>query len=77
MKRDYILHLPRNYDPSNNIAVPILLDYHGYTANALIQIALLPWSKVADMDETGTKMLNEILTCYLSKRFSFGRIYIC
>ena len=52
--RDYILHLPRNYDPSNNAAVPILLDYHGYTANALIQLALLPWSKVADMDETGT-----------------------
>ena len=62
MTRDYILHLPRNYDPSNNAAVPILLDYHGYTANALIQLALLPWSKVADMD--GTKMLNEILTCY-------------
>jgi len=53
VRRDYILHLPANYDPSNNVAVPLLLDYHGWSRSADIQMDLVPWAEVADMDETG------------------------
>ena len=53
MRRDYILHLPANYDQSNTVAVPLLLDYHGWSRSADIQMDLVPWAEVADMDETG------------------------
>lgn len=51
--RAYILHLPANYDQSNNVAVPLLLDYHGWTDNAVEQMEIAPWAEVADEDETG------------------------
>ena len=51
--RSYILHLPASYDPANTAATPLLLDYHGYTASANLQLLLFPWRQVADRDETG------------------------
>jgi len=53
MYRDFIFHVPANYDQNNNVAIPMLLDYHGWSRNAHIQIDLVPWIEVADMDETG------------------------
>ena len=51
--RSYILHLPASYTPANTAATPLLLDYHGYTASANLQLLLFPWRQVADRDETG------------------------
>ena len=51
--RSYILHLPASYNPANTAATPLLLDYHGYTASANLQLLLFPWRQVADRDETG------------------------
>ena len=51
--RSYILHLPASYSPANTAATPLLLDYHGYTASANLQLLLFPWRQVADRDETG------------------------
>ena len=47
VKRSYDVYVPSSIidldEPS-----PVLLDFHGYTANADIQFALFPWRKVAD-----------------------------
>ena len=51
--RDYILHVPTNYDQSNNVPVPLVLDYHGWTYNADRQIENIPWTIVADDDPSG------------------------
>ena len=32
--REYLLHLPTHYKTSNDVAVPLILDYHGWTSNA-------------------------------------------
>ena len=51
--REYALHLPAHYDVSNNVAVPLLLDYHGWTGNAHDQMVHMPWRDVADLDQPG------------------------
>ena len=51
--RDYILHLPLRYDLGNNIAVPLVLDYHGWTGTAHDQMVHMPWRDVADLDNPG------------------------
>ena len=32
--REYLLHLPTYYKTNNDVAVPLILDYHGWTSNA-------------------------------------------
>ena len=32
--RTYRLHVPRHYDTSNLVAVPLVMDYHGWGGNA-------------------------------------------
>ena len=32
--RSYRLHLPLNYNPNNEVAVPLVMDYHGWGGNA-------------------------------------------
>ena len=51
--RNYYLHVPANYNPNNNVPVPLVLDYHGWTASAAIQLFYVPWISVADDDSTG------------------------
>ena len=51
--RDYVLHVPANYDHSNNVPVPLVLDYHGWTGSADNQIQNVPWTSVADADSSG------------------------
>ena len=50
MTRDYILHVPANYDTSNSVAAPLLLDYHGWTGSAQFQIDNVPWTQLADTE---------------------------
>ena len=45
VRRSYDVYVPASYDSE---ATPVLLDFHGYTANADIQFTLFPWRKVAD-----------------------------
>merc|ERR550539_1362859 len=51
--RDYAIHLPAHYDLDNNVAVPLVLDYHGWTGNAHDQMVHMPWRDLADMDQPG------------------------
>ena len=51
--RDFVLHLPASYDPANSLATPLLLDYHGWTRSADIQMDLVPWSQVSDSEAGG------------------------
>jgi len=53
VEREYALHLPAHYDPSNTVPVPLVLDYHGWTGTAHDQMVNMPWRDVADLDETG------------------------
>ena len=53
VRRDYSLHLPVQYDTDNTQAVPLVLDYHGWTGSASQQMSAFYWSQVADEDETG------------------------
>jgi polyhydroxybutyrate depolymerase len=46
MNREYILYVPENY--SADEAVPLLINYHGYTASALIQVAFGDFRPIAD-----------------------------
>lgn len=48
--RDYVVHLPASYDHSNAQATPLLLDYHGWTRSADIQMDLVPWSPLSDSE---------------------------
>ena len=48
--RDYILHVPANFDPDNNVAVPLVLDYHWWGGSAASHISRVPWSKLADTE---------------------------
>ena len=34
IEREYLLHLPTHYKRSNDVAVSLILDYHGWTSNA-------------------------------------------
>ena len=68
--RSYILHLPASYNPANTAATPLLLDYHGYTASANLQLLLFPWRQVADRDETGGVL------SYLIVLSSFPRVRV-
>ena len=47
------MYVPASY--TGNSSTPLLLDYHGYTANADIQFTLFPWRKVAD--DQGTDIM--------------------
>lgn len=51
--REYALHLPAHYDTNNNVAVPLMLDYHGWTGTAHDQMVHMPWRDVADLDQPG------------------------
>ena len=41
VEREYLLHLPTYYKTSNDVPVPLILDYHGWTSNA--GMSLLYW----------------------------------
>ena len=51
--REYAIHLPAHYSVDNNVAVPLLLDYHGWTGNAHDQMVHMPWRDLADQDQPG------------------------
>ena len=51
--RDYIVHVPTNYDHTNNVPTALVLDFHGWTYNAERQIENIPWTTVADNDPSG------------------------
>ena len=51
--REYLLHLPAHYDTSNNVPVPMMMDFHGWTRSAHDQMANMHWRDVADMDQEG------------------------
>ena len=34
LQREYLLHVPTHYKRNNDIPVPLVLDYHGWTGNA-------------------------------------------
>ena len=53
MTRSYDVYVPASY--TGNSSTPLLLDYHGYTANADIQFTLFPWRKVSD--DQGTDIM--------------------
>ena len=53
VRRDYSLHLPAQYDTSNTQALPLVLDYHGWTGSASQQMSGFYWSQVAYEDEAG------------------------
>jgi polyhydroxybutyrate depolymerase len=46
--RSYLLHVPPSYDGGS--AVPLVLDFHGFTSNALQQRALSGWVPVSDRE---------------------------
>ena len=46
LDREYLLHLPTNYQTENEISVALVLDFHGYTATAGIQILLHTFHKI-------------------------------
>ena len=50
VSRDYILHLPANFDTSNSLALPLVLDYHGWTGSADNQVDNVPWAELADTE---------------------------
>ena len=52
MTRVYSLHLPSKYDPSNSVATPLVLDYHGWSGTAHDQMTSMPWRDVADVDSS-------------------------
>ena len=33
-QRNYLIHLPTHYQRTNDVAVPLVLDYHGWTGTA-------------------------------------------
>ena len=45
--------MPANYDLNNNMAVPLVLHYHGWGGNALDNMNNFYWPEVADTDDTG------------------------
>ena len=60
--RSYRLHLPRNYNPNNEVAVALVLDYHGWGGNAQWQ-------------EKDSKFVgNEIYDTRTKGRMTYGRI---
>ena len=42
--------MPANFDPGNNVAVPLVLDYHWWGGSAASHISRVPWSKLADTE---------------------------
>jgi polyhydroxybutyrate depolymerase len=46
MKRDYILYVPASY--TGNEAVPLVLNFHGYTSNATAQMGYGDFRPIAD-----------------------------
>lgn len=46
MKRDYIVYVPASY--TGNEAVPLVLNFHGYTSNAQAQMAYGDFRPIAD-----------------------------
>ena len=53
VSREFILHLPAQYDLSNSRPVPLLLDYHWWGGSASSQVSNYPWPSVADQDQEG------------------------
>ena len=52
-QRKYRLHLPANYQTSNNQPTPLLVDFHGWGGNAHSQEKDSNFIKVADEDPEG------------------------
>ena len=38
-ERNYLLHVPQHYQRTNDVAVPLILDYHGWYGTAGISIS--------------------------------------
>ena len=51
--RNFMLHLPASYDPSNSLATPLLLDFPPYMTGAAWEMSSKYWKQVADQDEDG------------------------
>ena len=51
--REFFLHLPAQYDESNSVAVPLVLDYHWWGGSASSQVSSYPWPDIADQDSSG------------------------
>ena len=50
--RSFLIHLPANYDMSNNVKVPLVMDFHCRTCSAETQMSTA-WPQVADQDPEG------------------------
>ena len=50
VEREYILHLPASFDSSNNVPVPMVIDYHWWGGSANSQISNTPWTSLADSE---------------------------
>ena len=50
--RSFLLHLPANYDTTNSVSVPLVVDFHCRTCSATSQMSTA-WPEVADQDEEG------------------------
>ena len=51
MSRSYLLHLPLHFPLSNSLALPLVLDYHGWGGTARSQEEDSQFSAVADEQE--------------------------
>ena len=51
--RNFMLHLPASYDPSNSLATPLLLDFPPYMTGAAWEMSSKYWKQVADQDDDG------------------------
>ena len=53
VSREVSLHLPAQYDLTNSLPVPLVLDYHGWGGTLHSQMVNIPWRDVADLDTPG------------------------
>ena len=53
VSREFSLHLPAQYDTTNTLPVPLVLDYHGWGGTLHDQMVNMPWRDVADLDSPG------------------------
>ena len=51
--RNFMLHLPASYDPSNSLATPLVLDFPPYMTGAAWEMSSKYWKQVADQDDDG------------------------
>ena len=73
--REFFLHLPAQYDESNTVAVPLVLDYHWWGGSASSQVSNYPWPHLADTDTTPFIYL--ALQVRLVRQPSLGHIWTC